>query len=77
MRILTFIEDEEVTRLPRLLSIWARDSQVSPCEDCLYCDPEYPIEAMRNEDGFPVTRARSFQGIQDWTKEHLPCGAQG
>jgi hypothetical protein len=24
-------------------SVWARDSQVPPCEDYLYTDPDYPI----------------------------------
>ena len=66
MRILAFIEDEEVIKkILKHLGLWERkarpppktnalepngnidksDSQVPPCENYLYCDPEYPIEA--------------------------------
>jgi hypothetical protein len=66
MRILSFIENEEVIKkILKHLGLWevkARpppranapppdvhidysDSQVPPCEDHLFHDPEYPIEA--------------------------------
>ena len=65
MRILSFIEDEQVIeKILKHLGLWemkARpppkanmpqpnvhidysDSQAPPCEDYLYCDPDYPIE---------------------------------
>ncbi len=35
----------KVTTTPPDFSIDYSDSQVPPCEDCLFDDPEYPIEA--------------------------------
>jgi len=32
-------------RLQRRRSVWAGDSQVPPCEDYLYTDPDYPVVA--------------------------------
>jgi hypothetical protein len=61
MRIIAFIEDEEIIKkILKHLGLWdkkarpppltktyidASISQLPPCEDHLYCDPEYPIEA--------------------------------
>ncbi len=65
MKILSFIEDEEIIKkILKHLGLWDvkqrppskanapsptvhidySDSQVSPCEDYLYTDPDYPIE---------------------------------
>ncbi len=65
MRIIAFIEDDEVIKkILKHLGLWDKkarppplpktfypdagigetDSQLPPCEDYLYCDPEYPIE---------------------------------
>jgi hypothetical protein len=60
MRIIAFIEDDEVIKkILKHLRLWdkkarppplpksytdASVSQIPPCEDYLYCDPEYPIE---------------------------------
>ena len=65
MKIISFIEDEEVIRkILKHLGLWEvkqkpppranapplniridyTDSQIPPCEDDLYCDPDYPIE---------------------------------
>ena len=61
MRIIAFIEDDKVIkRILKHLNLWdkkarppplprphidASISQLPPCEDYLYCDPEYPMEA--------------------------------
>jgi len=65
MKILSFIEDEEIIKkILKHLGLWDAkqrpppkahappptvhidysDSQVPPCEDYLYTDPDYPIE---------------------------------
>ncbi|NCO52325.1 MAG: hypothetical protein GW875_09520 [Deltaproteobacteria bacterium] len=60
MRIIAFIEDDEVIKkILKHLGLWDKQarppplpksytdasvSQIPPCEDYLYCDPEYPIE---------------------------------
>ena len=60
MRILAFVENEDVIKkILKHLGLWDKkprpppltktsidtsSSQLPPCEDYLYCDPEYPIE---------------------------------